>query len=83
MNCVFVIVLIIDCFLCLFKAYYSMGILVTNHQLIAKRYLKIRFFIDVLSIISIAGPIIVQKFEFNWLKISLFLKIYQIYEIDK
>lgn len=51
--------------------------------MIVKRYLRVRFYIDVIAIISIAIPFISGTFALNWIKALFFLKIYTVYEIDK
>lgn len=83
LNCIFIVILIADCFLCNIKAYYSHGLLVTHPRLIVKRYLKVRFYIDVLAIISVALPFISGKFALNWVKALFLLKFYSVYQIDK
>lgn len=79
LNCIFIVVLVIDCFLSNIKAYYSHGLLVTHPRLIVKRYLRFRFYIDVLAIISIAIPFISGKFALNWIKALFLLKLYTVY----
>lgn len=83
LNCIFILILIADIFLCNLKAYYSHGLLVVHPRLIVKRYLKLRFYIDVIAVISIMIPFISGKFALNWIKALFFLKLYSVYEIDK
>jgi|JI7StandDraft_1071085.scaffolds.fasta_scaffold251942_1 hypothetical protein len=66
-------------FLSNIKAYYSHGLLVTHPRLIVKRYLKLRFYIDILAIISIMVPFISGKYALNWIKALFLLKLYSVY----
>lgn len=79
LNAAFIIILLIDCFLSNFKAYYSHGLLVIHPRLIVKRYLRVRFYLDIIAIISIAIPFAQQVFALNWIKALFLLKVYQLY----
>lgn len=78
-NSIFIAALIADCILSNFKAYYSHGLLVTHHRLIVKRYLRVRFYLDILAIVSIIVPVVSGKFALNWIKALFFLKFYSLY----
>lgn len=77
------VILILDVLLSNIKAYYSHGLLVTHPRLIVKRYLKLRFYVDVVAIISVMIPFISGSYVLNWIKILFLSKLYSVYEIDK
>lgn len=78
-NIIFIICLVIDCFLSLFKAFYSKGLLIKNHRLIAKKYISRRLLIDIIAIISVTVPFATNIYALNWIKLLFIPKMITLY----
>lgn len=82
-NITFIICLLSDCIVNLFKAYYSKGLLIKNHRLIAKKYIPIHLIIDLVAIVAITVPFAANSYALNWLKLLFLPKAGTLFAIDK
>ena len=82
-NIIFIVCLILDGFLSLFKAYYFKGLLIKNHRLIAKKYIPVYLVIDIVAVISITIPFATTILALNWVKLLFLPKVITLYAIDK
>lgn len=82
-NIICIVCLIIDIGVNLFKAYYSKGLLIKNHRLIAKNYIPTYLIIDIVAIISVTLPFATNSYTLNWIKLLFLPKIRTLYLIDK
>jgi hypothetical protein len=80
LNVFFILFLALDILLVPLKAYYEWGFLITNKTDIFNAYMRIRFWLDLLSLFSIALPYIIQDVSSNWAKV--FFIIYRLYALN-